>query len=246
MHYSHPTYSLTRYSFREPELGIILRFETHPTTETKVYVKEVHGSHAESLGVMAGDEILAIAGTVIATNCPSQQDVLTLIQGTARPTPIRFRRDAVDSEGSRAPLTPATYKARAMAVMEVQKAEAEVKRIKQQLAEAVAVACGIQRSKIGVWRDRVQVEVHNAILHSFAKASVSLVDHHTASESFIDFHREEISKRGRCPADWVWLTPPAGGSMTKVFHQEMVGRMVVWASCRWMRFMFVFTCSHRI
>ena len=114
------------------------------------------------------------------------------------------------------------------------------------LAEAVAVACGIQRSKIGVWRDRVQVEVHNAILHSFAKASVSLVDHHTASESFIDFHREEISKRGRCPADWVWLTPPAGGSMTKVFHQEMVGRMVVWASCRWMRFMFVFTCSHRI
>ena len=90
------------------------------------------------------------------------------------------------------------------------------------LAEAVAVACGIQRSKIGVWRDRVQVEVHNAILHSFAKASVSLVDHHTASESFIDFHKEEISKRGRCPADWVWLTPPAGGSMTKVFHQEMV------------------------
>mmetsp|Transcript_8446 Transcript_8446/g.12278 ORF Transcript_8446/g.12278 Transcript_8446/m.12278 type:complete len:218 (-) Transcript_8446:73-726(-) len=23
-------------------------------------------------------------------------------------------------------------------------------------------------------------------------------------------------------ADWVWLVPPAGGSMTKVFHQEMV------------------------
>ena len=90
------------------------------------------------------------------------------------------------------------------------------------LAEAVAVACGIQRSKIGVWRDKVQCHIHEAILHSFAKASVSLVDHHTASDSFVDFHREEISKRGKCPADWVWLTPPAGGSMTKVFHQEMV------------------------
>ena len=108
------------------------------------------------------------------------------------------------------------------------------------LAEAVAVACGIQRSKIGVWRDRVQVEVHNAILHSFAKASVSLVDHHTASESFIDFHKEEISKRGRCPADWVWLTPPAGGSMTKVFHQEMVSGLAGWALFLWMRFICIF------
>ena len=111
------------------------------------------------------------------------------------------------------------------------------------LADAVAVACGIQRCKIGVWRDRVQVEVHNAILHSFAKASVSLVDHHTASESFIDFHKEEISKRGRCPADWVWLTPPAGGSMTKVFHQEMVGGLAGWALFRWMLLMFVFIFS---
>ena len=90
------------------------------------------------------------------------------------------------------------------------------------LAEAVAIACGIKRSKIGVWRDDVQLQIHKAILHSFAKASVSLVDHHTASDSFIDFHREEIGKRGKCPADWVWVTPPAGGSMTKVFHQEMV------------------------
>jgi nitric oxide synthase oxygenase domain/subunit len=90
------------------------------------------------------------------------------------------------------------------------------------LAEAVAIACGIQRSKIGVWRDDVQLQVHKAILHSFAKASVSLVDHHTASDSFIDFHKEEIGKRGKCPADWIWVTPPAGGSMTKVFHQEMV------------------------
>mmetsp|Transcript_15378 Transcript_15378/g.44504 ORF Transcript_15378/g.44504 Transcript_15378/m.44504 type:complete len:468 (-) Transcript_15378:191-1594(-) len=142
-------------TFREAELGIILRFETNPTTETfKVYVKEVHGSHAESLGVMAGDEILGIEGTFIATDCPAQQDVLTLIQGTARPTLIRFRRDAADSEGSRAPLTPAAYKARTKAVMEVQEAETEVKRIKHQLAEAVAVQIKAKRKMDAVapWR----------------------------------------------------------------------------------------------
>ena len=152
---SHPTFLLNSQRFREAELGIILRFETHPTTETfEVYVSQVHGSHAESLGVMVGDEILAIAGTFIVTNCLSQPDVLTLIQGTARPTLIRFRRDAADSEGSRAPLTPATYKARAKAVMEVQKAEAEVKRIKQQLAEAVAVQIKAKRKMdaIAPWR----------------------------------------------------------------------------------------------
>ena len=143
------------YSFREPELGIVLRFEVNPSTKQfQAYVKEVTGNHAESLGVMAGDEILAIAGTVIAAACPTQQDVLSLIQGTARPTLFRFHRDAADSEGSRAPLTPTAYKARARAVMEVQAAEAEVKRIKQQLAEAVAVQIKAKRKMdaIAPWR----------------------------------------------------------------------------------------------
>jgi len=49
-----------------------------------------------------------------------------------------------------------------------------------------------------------------------------VVDHHTASNSFADFYQEEIKQRGKCPADWVWLVPPAGGSMTSVFHQEML------------------------
>lgn len=152
---SHPRTFSTTCSFREPELGIILRFEvTTSTKQFKVYVKEVTGNHAESLGVMTGDEILAIAGTAITTACRTQQDVLALIQGTARPTLFRFRRDAADSEGSRAPLTPAAYKARAKAVMEVQEAEAEVKRIKQQLAEAVAVQIKAKRKMdaIAPWR----------------------------------------------------------------------------------------------
>ena len=67
------------------------------------------------------------------------------------------------------------------------------------LAEAVAVACGIPRTKLGVWRDDVQLQVHKAILHSFANNSVSLVDHHTASEAFLDFYQSEIKARRKCP-----------------------------------------------
>ena len=90
------------------------------------------------------------------------------------------------------------------------------------LAEAVAAACNIPRTKLRIWRDDVQLQMHRAILHSFTKNSVSIVDHHTASESFLDFYKDEISKRKKCPADWVWLVPPAGSGMTGVFHQEMV------------------------
>jgi len=94
------------------------------------------------------------------------------------------------------------------------------------LAEAVAIACDIPMTTLNVWQDDVQLQFHRAILHSFAKKSMSVVDHHTASEAFLDFHAEEVKKRGKCPADWVWLVPPAGGSMTGVFHQEMFNFIV--------------------
>lgn len=28
--------------------------------------------------------------------------------------------------------------------------------------------------------------------------------------------------RGGCPADWVWIVPPESGSLTPVYHQEML------------------------
>lgn len=28
--------------------------------------------------------------------------------------------------------------------------------------------------------------------------------------------------RGGCPADWIWLVPPISGSLTPIFHQELV------------------------
>ena len=90
------------------------------------------------------------------------------------------------------------------------------------MAESVAVACDIPREVRTIWQDAAQLETHRAILHSFTKHMVTVVDHHTASDSFLGFYKEEIKQRGKCPADWTWVVPPAGGSMTGVFHQEML------------------------
>jgi nitric oxide synthase oxygenase domain/subunit len=48
------------------------------------------------------------------------------------------------------------------------------------------------------------------------------MDHHTASDSFIRHMINENKLRGGCPADWVWINPPIGASLTQVFHQEMI------------------------
>jgi len=48
------------------------------------------------------------------------------------------------------------------------------------------------------------------------------MDHHTASESFMKHYDNELRTRKGCPADWVWIVPPISGSITPVFHQEMV------------------------
>ena len=51
--------------------------------------------------------------------------------------------------------------------------------------------------------------------------NVTIVDHHTASESFMKHYENEMRLRNGCPADWIWIVPPVSGSATPVFHQEM-------------------------
>lgn len=48
------------------------------------------------------------------------------------------------------------------------------------------------------------------------------MDHHAATASFMKHLENEQKARGGCPADWAWIVPPISGSLTPVFHQEMV------------------------
>lgn len=61
-----------------------------------------------------------------------------------------------------------------------------------------------------------------AVLSSYVRENVSIVDHHTQSEQFMEHFKEEHKVRGGCPSDWVWIVPPEAGSLTEVFHQEML------------------------
>lgn len=36
-----------------------------------------------------------------------------------------------------------------------------------------------------LWKDRALVEMNAAVLHSFQQSGVTIVDHHTASDSFM-------------------------------------------------------------
>lgn len=51
---------------------------------------------------------------------------------------------------------------------------------------------------------------------------MTIMDHHSAAESFMKYMQNEYRSRGGCPADWIWLVPPISGSITPVFHQEML------------------------
>ena len=89
-------------------------------------------------------------------------------------------------------------------------------------SEAVANLLQMSDAPKALQLDEVQLIVNQAIMHSFQSRSISIVDHHAASRGFMKFYDHEIKQRGSCPADWVWITPPAGGSMTEVYHQEMI------------------------
>lgn len=77
------------------------------------------------------------------------------------------------------------------------------------------------RTPVSLWKDKAMVECNVAVLYSFQAKGVTIVDHHTASESFMKHLENEVRLRNGCPADWIWIVPPLSSSATPVFHQEM-------------------------
>lgn len=71
-----------------------------------------------------------------------------------------------------------------------------------------------------LWRDRVALELNIAILHSFQKAKVTMVDHQSASRQYLAHDLREKKAGRECPAEWGWVVPPAGGSVCPVWHHQ--------------------------
>ncbi|MDO5758840.1 MAG: nitric oxide synthase oxygenase [Rhodobacterales bacterium] len=72
-----------------------------------------------------------------------------------------------------------------------------------------------------LWRDRALTELNAAVLHSYHKAGVTLIDHHAAARDFMRFCADEAANGRAMHADWAWIVPPQAGAATAPFHVEM-------------------------
>ncbi|MEK4630218.1 MAG: nitric oxide synthase oxygenase [Solibacillus sp.] len=69
-----------------------------------------------------------------------------------------------------------------------------------------------------LWKDRALVELNVAVLHSYKKKGVSIVDHHTAVQQFQLFQKQESMANRPVTGNWVWLIPPLSPATTSIYH----------------------------
>ena len=90
------------------------------------------------------------------------------------------------------------------------------------LLPTIAERLGLNmRSKLSLWKDTALTELNKAVLHSFTKHGIRIVDHHTASAQFMQHWQKESKLNRTVPAEWGKIIPPLSASTTAVFHQEM-------------------------
>ncbi len=75
--------------------------------------------------------------------------------------------------------------------------------------------------KHNLWKDKALITLNEAVLYSFDKMNVRITDHHTASEHYMIFEKQEAEAGRKATADWSWIVPPVSGAITPVFHKEM-------------------------
>ena len=88
------------------------------------------------------------------------------------------------------------------------------------LLPSIAEKMGLDTSRTDtLWKDKALVELTCAVLHSFKKAGVTIVDHHTAAKQFKLFEKQEAECGRLATGDWKWLIPPVSPALTHTFHQ---------------------------
>lgn len=85
---------------------------------------------------------------------------------------------------------------------------------------AIATALGIEtRKNRELWQDRALLELNYAVLDSYKRAKVQMVDHHTAAKQFAQFESNEVEAHREVTGNWAWLIPPMSPASTHIFHQ---------------------------
>lgn len=86
------------------------------------------------------------------------------------------------------------------------------------VARALGFECGDDDP---LWKDRALTELNRAVLYSFGKRGIDIVDHHTASRQFMEFVKLEQAAGRMVSADWSWIVPPQASAGCPVFHLPM-------------------------
>lgn len=87
------------------------------------------------------------------------------------------------------------------------------------LLPLVGKSLGLDTSKERtLWRDRALVELNLAVLQSFEREGVTIVDHHTAAKQFKRFEKNEADAGRDVTGQWSWLIPPLSPATTHIFH----------------------------
>lgn len=82
-----------------------------------------------------------------------------------------------------------------------------------------------QDGNSSLWVDRALVELNIAVLHSYKKHGVSIVDHHTAATQFKHFQEQEEEVGRKATGNWGWLVPPLSPATTHIFHEPIKNTM---------------------
>ncbi|KAH9639089.1 hypothetical protein HF086_009058 [Spodoptera exigua] len=105
------------------------------------------------------------------------------------------------------------------------------------ILEAVATKMGLDTNmSVSLWKDKALVEVNIAVLHSFHRDNVSIVDHHSASEQFMKHMENE--GRARPSYDYQepawkthqWSKSDGVKTVRRKFHFKQIARAVKFTS----------------
>lgn len=86
---------------------------------------------------------------------------------------------------------------------------------------AVAERLGLNTSTDRtLWKDRSQIELTTAVLHSYDQAKISIIDHHFATKQFVRHEQRELEAGRPTHAHWELIVPAVGGSATPVWQRH--------------------------
>ena len=78
-----------------------------------------------------------------------------------------------------------------------------------------------------LWQDSAMLELNNAVLHSFGRDSVSIMDHYTLGKSFSKFIDIEEKQGRKVYGQSNWILPPMGGNLHDVFWDNKLQKKIL-------------------